>query len=105
MRRVLCIFLIGLVGCNGVTHFSTTTLQPTNNLLIVDGFISSLQLASIPVNGVFIDVTVVTFFNVGASSTVTFCGDFIDGFFLNAFTEVAIFRGVPCATIVDIVVN
>jgi hypothetical protein len=97
--------LIGLVGCNGVTSFRVTTFQPTPTLFTVDGFVSSVQLTTIPGNGVFIDVTIVTFFNAGASSTATFCGDFIDAFFLDAFTRVIFLSGVPCATIVDIVVN
>jgi hypothetical protein len=105
MRRVLCLLLIGLVGCNGITSFRFTTFQPTHTLLIVDGFVSSVQLTSILANGIFIDVTIVTFLHAGASSTVTFCDDFLDGFFLDAFTRVTFFGGLPCATVVDIVVN
>ena len=105
MRRVLCILLIGLVGCNGITNFRVTTFQPTHTFFTVNGFVSSVQLTSIPANGVFIDVTIVTFLHAGVSSTLTFCGDFLDGFFLNTFMQVAFFGGVPCATIVDIVVN
>ena len=105
MRRALCILLIGLVGCNGVTHFRTTTVQPSTTLFSVSGFVSSLQLTSVPTNGIFIDVTIVTFLHDGTSSAVTFCGDFVDEFFLDAFTQVDFFSGVPCATIVNVFIN
>jgi len=105
MRRTLCILLIGLVGCNGITSFRVTTLQPTNTLFTVDGFVTSVQLTTVVTSGAFIDITIVTFLHAGTSSTVTFCGDFVDQFFLDAFTQVAFLRGIPCATIADIVIN
>lgn len=105
MRRALCILLIGLVGCNGVTHFHTTNFQPTHTFFTIDGFVTVVQLTSVPANGIFIDVTTVTFLHAGTSSTVTFCGDFVDGFLLQAFTQVDFLSGIPCATVVDIVIN
>ncbi len=103
MRRALCILLIGLVGCNGVTHFRT--VEPTETLFTVTGFVSSVTLTSVPANGIFIDVTIVTFLHDGTASTITFCGDLVDEFFLDAFTQVDFFSGTPCATVVDVFVN
>jgi hypothetical protein len=103
MRAALCILLIGLVGCNGISGFHT--VEPTQTLFTVAGFVSSVTLTSVPANGTFIDVTIVTFLHDGTASTVTFCGDLVDEFFLDEFTEVDFFSGVPCAEVVDVFIN
>ena len=100
-----CVFLLGLMGCNGVANFRTTSFQPTETTFTVSGFVSSIQLTSVPANGVFVDVTIVTFLHDGTSSSVTFCGDLVDEFFLDAFTEVDFLSGIPCATVLDVIVN
>ena len=105
MKRALCILLVGLMGCSGVVSFRTTTFQPTDTLFTVSGFVSSIQLTSVPANGVFVDVTIVTFLHDGTASSVTFCGDWVDVFFLDVFTEVDFFNGFPCAEIVDVVIH
>jgi hypothetical protein len=105
MRRALCILLVGLVGCSGVVNFRTTTFRTSDTLFTVSGFVSSIQLTTVTANGFFVDVTIVTFLHDATSSTVTFCGDLVDEFFLDAFTEVDFFSGSPCAEIVDVVID
>jgi hypothetical protein len=59
----------------------------------------------VPVNGAFIDVTTVTLVHGASATTVTFCGDLVGEFLLDAFMQVDFFSGTPCATIVDILID
>jgi hypothetical protein len=105
MRRVLCILLIGMVGCNGITRLHITTAPPAPTFFSITGIVTVVQLSSVPVNGVFVDVTSVTFLQGTTFSTVTFCDDLIGEFLPQAFTEVDFLTGSPCATVLDVVIG
>jgi hypothetical protein len=60
MRRVLCILLIGLVGCSAITRLHITAAKLAPTFFAITGILTVVQLCSVPVNGIFVDVFSVT---------------------------------------------
>ena len=84
-------------GCG--VFFIGGTIVPTT----VQGTISTVQLATV-VNGTggTVQVTMVTFLQVGTSTTITFCDDQTDRFKLNQLVTVNFHPHRPCASLIAV---
>jgi hypothetical protein len=71
----------------------------------VQGTISTVQLTSVA-NGTggTIEVTMVTFLQVGTSTTIAFCDDQTHQFTLNQLVTVNFHPNQPCATLVEVLI-
>ena len=79
MKRALVVFLVVLVGCGGVTFYSSP-----GNAVTVSGLVTFVQFTAIlDGNGTLVNVTVVTLQQTGVPQTFTFCGSQSSMFPLN----------------------
>lgn len=106
MKRLLSLALtlslaLALTGCGNV--FVSGALPPANSS--IKGTVSSIQLGTVSGNdGGFVQVTFVTFFFDGASSTINFCGDQSTQFPLNQMVTTNFTQGQFCATLIVVIV-
>jgi hypothetical protein len=98
----LLALLLPIPGCgnvfvSGFTNFGAQT---------VSGFVSIVQV-TVVINGnnVSTQITVVTFTNNFASSTVSFCGDQRTQFPLNDFAQATFLPGQPCSDLFNVVIK
>ncbi len=102
MRRILAVLLICLLGCGGGSFRGT--FRSGNTVFSVTGFVSIIELTTLP--GTTIPVTIVTFLpDFSPATTVIFCGDLAQQFFVDAFTTVNFTEGPSCATALVIFVD
>jgi hypothetical protein len=101
----LCVvaLLVASVGCAGVAFRSN--VLPENNVVLVNGFVSSVQTSSLAFDGAFIDITSVTFLINGFANTINFCGVIPDQFPIDSIMNVTFTPDVPCATVVLIAIE
>lgn len=106
MQRLLSILLICSLsilssGCGNV--FISGAINP--GFSTISGTVSFIQVTSvIGGNGSTIQVTFVTFFQSGTSSTVGFCGDQSAQFPMNQTVRTDFNPGPSCSTIIVIVI-
>ena len=99
MKAFLALFLIPLLGCNGIVSFQTGFLS--NGFQTASGLVSIVQITTIfASDGTKTIVTIVTF--LAPTSSITFCGSIADRFVMNSFTTVRFTPGLPCATVISI---
>jgi len=96
--RALLVFVLGLVGCGGVS-FQANTLP--SNAVTASGLASIVQLTAVSDgNGTLINVTVVTLTQAGAAQTFTFCGTQSSLFPMNQTIRVSFVPAENCGNIV-----
>jgi len=101
MRRILAVLLVCLLGCGGGTFQGTVR---SGAVFSVSGFVSIIELTAVP--NTTIPVTVVTFLlDFGPDTTVIFCGDLTQQFFVDDFMTVNFTEGPTCATALVIFTN
>ena len=102
MRRILAVLLVCLLGCGGGTFQST--IRSGSTVFSVSGFVSIIELTAVP--NTTIPVTIVTFLlDFGPDTTVIFCGDLTQQFFVDDFMTVNFTEGPTCATALLIFTN
>jgi hypothetical protein len=100
MRRfLLAVLLCSLLGCQG--FFVESRFQPIVQKFRISGFVDFVELSTITkIDGTLITITVVTFFPpdgfLQPISTISFCGNLINEFFIDVFTTVEFTRGLNC---------
>ena len=98
---LICSFSLLSTGCGNV--FVGGAINP--GFSTVSGTVSFIQVTSvIDGNGSTIQVTFVTFFQSGSSSTVGFCGDQSTQFPMNQTVRADFNPGQNCSTIIVIVI-
>lgn len=103
MKRLLALLLVFfLVGCSGFVFVSGGL--PGNSFTTFSGLVSVVHLSSIPNNGTFISVTIVTLLQSGRSSNFTFCGNVVNQFPIDAMVRVNFAPATPCSTIQTVVI-
>ena len=70
----------------------------------ITGTVTFIEVNSIVSNGTTVEVTFVTFFQNGISSSLGFCGDQSSQFPLNQTVTTNFNPGQPCATLVVVVI-
>ena len=105
MKRLVFFLALRLVltlpGCGNI--FIRGALPAGSST--VSGSISVVQLSAvIGENGTTVQVTFVTFFQSGISSTVGFCGDQRSQFPMQQSVRADFNPGTPCASIVTVVI-
>jgi hypothetical protein len=91
MRGMLAVLLIGLLGCGGVSFRGT--FRSGNTVFSVSGFVSIIELTTLP--GTTIPVTIVTFLpDFGPGTTVIFCGNLTQQFFVAWVYDRELYSGV-----------
>jgi hypothetical protein len=102
MRRILAVLLLCLLGCGGGTFQGT--FRSGSTVFSVSGFVSFVEFTTVP--DTTIPVTIVTFLpDFGPDTTVIFCGDLTQLFFVDDFTTVEFTEGPTCATALVIFIN
>ena len=102
MRHILAVLLICLLGCGGGTFRGTCRSGST--VFSVTGFVSFIEGTTLP--GTTIPVTIVTFLpDFSPATSVVFCGDVTQQFFVDEFTTVNFTQGPSCATTLVIFIN
>jgi hypothetical protein len=104
MKRLLAITLAGSLLLSGVACGFVFVGGAIPSGTTVQGSVIGVQLGNM-VNeaGGSVQVTFVTFFQSGASSTFAFCNNQINHFPLNQTVNVNFNPGQPCATIIVVV--
>jgi hypothetical protein len=102
MRSILAVLLICLLGCGGGRFRGT--FRPGNPVFSVTGFVSLVELTTVPDSTII--VTIVTFLpDFSPATSVIFCGDLTQQLFLDDFATVNFTQGPTCATALAIFVD
>jgi hypothetical protein len=101
------LLLIGLLGCGVDPHRPLTVSGSNAAPLSVSGFVNTIQLTTSATGlGSNSSVTVVTFIPQLPQNTPTtsiiFCGNVANQFFLNTFATMQFTQGLGCSTIVSL---
>jgi len=107
MKGLYALLLIVLLGCGADPHRPLTVSEINAAPLSVSGFVNTIQLtASATSLGSNSPVTVVTFIPQLPQNTPTtsiiFCGNVANQFFLNTFATVQFTQGLGCSNIVSL---
>jgi hypothetical protein len=107
MKGLYALLLIGLLGCSADPHRSLTVSGINAAPLSVSGFVNAIQLTTSATSfGSNSPVTVVTFIPQLPQSTpttsITFCGNVANQFFLNTFATVHFTQGPGCSTLLSL---
>jgi hypothetical protein len=97
VKRLLAVLLIFLGGCG--TFVFQGALPPNGAFTSFSGLVSVVHLSSVPNNGTFISVTIVTFLQSGTSSNLTFCGNIVNQFPVDTMVRVNFVPASPCSTV------
>jgi hypothetical protein len=106
VKRLLPFILVFVLvltstGCGNI--FVRGAIQP--GFSTVTGSVSSIQLGSgIANDGSTVQVTFVTFFFEGTSSTIGFCGDQVSQFPFNQMVRTQFTSGQPCAALIVVII-
>ena len=105
MNRLLAIFLAVCLTCLCASCgrvFVGGGFQPRQSS--ITGTVSFVEVNNVVSGGTFVEVTFVTFFQDGLSSTMNFCGDQSNQFLLNQTVTTNFNPGQPCATLVIVII-
>ena len=106
MKRLLSTLLIACVALACSSCGNVDINGAINPGSTITGFVTGVQLSSvIGGNGNTVEVTFVTFFFEGTSSTIGFCGNQLTQFPLNQTMQVNFTPGQTCAAIIVIIIN
>ncbi|MCI0351159.1 MAG: hypothetical protein L0Z53_17180 [Acidobacteriales bacterium] len=102
MKRLLALSLVfSLVGCSGFVFVSNF---PAGSVSSCTGFISIVQFGSVVHHGTSVSVTFVTFLQSGTATNLTFCGNVVNQFPLDAMVRVNFAQATPCSTVQTVVI-
>ncbi len=105
MNRLLVLAVLAFVlplapGCG--TNF---VIRGALNSQVISGNVGSVQVSFIDNGEVLVTITVVTFVQEGASSTMNFCGDQSSQFVPGDFVQASFTPGTPCNSVLQVSVN
>jgi len=101
MKRLLAVFLVVCLTCLCTSCgkvFVGGAFQPRQSS--ITGTVSFVEVNNVVSGGTFVEVTFVTFFQDGLSSSMNFCGNQTSQFPLNQTVTTNFNPGQPCATLV-----
>lgn len=104
MKRLLPVVL-ALALVISLTSCGTIFIRGELNTTTISGTVSVVQITTANDNGTSVTVTLVTFLQRGAASTVDFCGDQRAQFPVDQFVQASFVPGPTCASVVEIIIG
>lgn len=99
VRLLVLVLIASSLGCGSIVR-----IRGAIGSQVISGTVNAAQISLITNEGLTITVTVVTFFQNGINSSLSFCGDRTSQFIPGESVETSFTPGQPCANVLQVII-